>query len=54
MGFNNCINLPSFLSNAGWHKPVIPAIRKLRQEDPKFKTNLGYILRLCLKRKKIL
>lgn len=27
--------------------PVIPACRSLRQENPKFKTSLGYITRPC-------
>jgi hypothetical protein len=30
--------------------PVIPALRKLRQEDFKFKVTLGYIVRPCLKK----
>jgi hypothetical protein len=29
--------------------PVIPALRRLRQEDHEFKTSLGYIARPCLK-----
>jgi hypothetical protein len=29
--------------------PVIPALRKLRQEDGEFKGSLGYIVRSCLK-----
>jgi hypothetical protein len=32
--------------------PVIPALGRLRQEDPEFKTSLGYIVKLCLKKKK--
>jgi hypothetical protein len=31
---------------------VIPALRKLRQEDQKFKASLGYIVRPYLKKKK--
>jgi hypothetical protein len=31
--------------------PVITAFRRLRQENPEFKTNLGYIARPCLKNK---
>jgi hypothetical protein len=27
--------------------PVIPAIRKLSQEDCEFKASFGYIIRLC-------
>jgi hypothetical protein len=28
-----------------WYTPVIPALGRLRQEDLKFKVNLGYIVR---------
>jgi hypothetical protein len=35
-----------------WYIPVIPAIRRLRWENPKFKPSLGYIVRPCLKKKK--
>lgn len=33
-----------------WHSPVIPALRKLREERPVFKASLGYIneLKVCL------
>jgi hypothetical protein len=31
--------------------PVIPALRRLRQEDNKFKVSLGYIVRPCEKEK---
>jgi hypothetical protein len=34
-----------------WHIPIIPALRRLMQEDSKFKANLGYIVRSCLKKK---
>jgi hypothetical protein len=30
--------------------PVIPSLRRLRQEYLEFKTNLGYIARLCLRK----
>jgi hypothetical protein len=32
--------------------PVIPALGRLRQEDPEFDTILGYIAKPCLKNKK--
>jgi hypothetical protein len=32
--------------------PVIPALRRQRQEDREFKTSLDYVVRSCLKRKK--
>jgi hypothetical protein len=32
--------------------PPISAFGKLRQEDHKFKTSLGYVVRTCFKRKK--
>jgi hypothetical protein len=32
--------------------PVIPALRRLRQEDHKSKTNLGCTARSCLKRER--
>jgi hypothetical protein len=28
-----------------WYTNVIPVLKRLRQEDPEFKTNLGYIAR---------
>jgi hypothetical protein len=31
-------------------KPDIPALERLRQEDCKFKSSLGYIVRFCLKK----
>jgi hypothetical protein len=29
-----------------WYTPVIPALRKLRQEDHMFEAGLGYIIRI--------
>jgi hypothetical protein len=36
----------------GEFMPVIPALRRLRQEGFKFETSLGYIVIHCLKKKK--
>jgi hypothetical protein len=30
--------------------PIIPTLERLRQKDHKFDTNLGYIVRPCLKK----
>jgi hypothetical protein len=35
-----------------WYKLVIPALRRLRQEDYEFQTSLGYIVRPCPKKNK--
>jgi hypothetical protein len=37
---------------AWWHTLVIPALRRLRQENCEFKSSLGYIARPCLKKPK--
>jgi hypothetical protein len=37
-----------------WYMPLIPALRRLRQEGHKFETSLDYILRPCLKTNKCL
>jgi hypothetical protein len=37
---------------AQWYTPVIPVLGRLRQESLKFKDILGYIARLCLKKKR--
>jgi hypothetical protein len=42
---------PDF-SQAWWCTPVIPAFRRLRQEDHGFEASLGYLVRPYLKRKK--
>jgi hypothetical protein len=31
-------------------RPVVPALRKLRQEAPSFKTCLGHIMNSCLRK----
>jgi hypothetical protein len=33
--------------------PVIPALRRRRQEDHEFKVSMGYIGRTCLKKKNL-
>jgi hypothetical protein len=35
-----------------WFMPAIPVFRRLKQEDCKFKTSLGYTARPCLKTEK--
>jgi hypothetical protein len=35
---------------AQWFTPIIPSLRRLRQEDLEFEGNLSYIARLCLKK----
>jgi hypothetical protein len=39
-------------SQVWWYTHIIPALGRWRQEDHKFKANLGYIVRPCLKPKK--
>jgi hypothetical protein len=38
------------LSQAWCHIPVIPALRRLRKEDPIFEASLDHIARPCLKK----
>jgi hypothetical protein len=40
------------LTFASWFKPVIPALRRVRQEDCEFKASLVYIVSPCLKTKR--
>jgi hypothetical protein len=35
-----------------WYIPVIPALRRLKQKDLKFKASLGYIVRPVSKKRK--
>jgi hypothetical protein len=32
-----------------WHTPVIPGVRRLRQENHQFEASMGYIVKPCLK-----
>jgi hypothetical protein len=36
-------------SGAWWYTPIIPAFRRLRQEDHEFESSQHYIIRHCLK-----
>jgi hypothetical protein len=38
-------------SLAWWFMPIIPARRKLRQENCEFKASLGYTVITCLKKR---
>jgi hypothetical protein len=41
------------VESQGWyHMPAIPALGRLRQEDPKFDASLGYTAKLCFKKKR--
>lgn len=46
-----CGNIHTGLSQAHWHMPIIPAFRRLRQEDL-FEASLGYILSLVSRKPK--
>jgi hypothetical protein len=35
-----------------WHMPIIPALRRLRQEDPEFQVRLDCTVIPCLKTNK--
>jgi hypothetical protein len=39
------------ISLAWWCTPVIPALKRQREDGFEFKTSLGYIVRFCLKNK---
>jgi hypothetical protein len=41
-----------YINQVQGHTPVIPALRRLRQEDLEFKVSLGYAGRHCLRKKK--
>jgi hypothetical protein len=43
------------LARCSWHTPVVPALRRLRQEYQEFETSLGYIARyifFCVKKER--
>jgi hypothetical protein len=40
------------LIQACWFTPVIPGLRRLRQENHEFQASLGYIVRACVKKQK--
>jgi hypothetical protein len=40
------------MSSTWWHRPVIPALRRLRQENQAFNSSLSYVAKLCLQKKK--
>jgi hypothetical protein len=44
------LNQDAWDDQAWWYSPIIPALRRLRQENLKFKTRLGYIGRPCHKK----
>jgi hypothetical protein len=35
-----------------WFMPIIPALRRVRQKDHKFKASLGHTVRQCFKQNK--
>jgi hypothetical protein len=37
------INKINVLSQVWWYMPIIPALRRIRQENLKFEVSLGYI-----------
>jgi hypothetical protein len=52
MDSTNCelkmLDKKSSLTSWWWFMPVNPALMSLRQENHKFKTSLGYMVRHCL------
>lgn len=43
------ISIPWETYQTRWYRPVITLLRRLRQEDQKFKTSLSYITKVCFK-----
>jgi hypothetical protein len=49
----NCVRRNYFSSQEWWLTPIIPVLRRLRQEDCDFEPSLGYIARPYFKKPRI-